>query len=96
MGVRRPGREADHSPPSSTENKNAWSYTSTSQYVFMAWCLVKRRDNFTFYLYLTCHKITPVVTFCVRGNEYSGSIITKLLVQENSYQLPKEALVSCS
>jgi hypothetical protein len=28
--------------------KNAWSYTSTPQYIFMAWCLVKRRDNFTF------------------------------------------------
>jgi hypothetical protein len=29
VGVKRPGREADHSPPSSTEVKNAWSYTST-------------------------------------------------------------------
>jgi hypothetical protein len=28
-GVKRPGREADHSPPSSTEVSNAWSYTST-------------------------------------------------------------------
>jgi hypothetical protein len=28
--------------------KNAWSYTSTPQYIFMAWCLVKHRDNFTF------------------------------------------------
>jgi hypothetical protein len=25
-----------------------WRYTSTPQYVFMAWCLVKHRDNFTF------------------------------------------------
>jgi hypothetical protein len=32
--------------------KNAWSYTSTPQYVFMAWCLVKHRDNFTFTLLL--------------------------------------------
>jgi hypothetical protein len=37
----RPGREADRSPPSSTEVRNAWSYTSTPRYVFMAWCLVK-------------------------------------------------------
>jgi hypothetical protein len=29
LGVKRLGREADHSPPSSTEVKNAWSYTST-------------------------------------------------------------------
>jgi hypothetical protein len=28
-GVKRPGREADHSPPSSAEVKNAWGYTST-------------------------------------------------------------------
>jgi hypothetical protein len=43
--VKRPGRDADHSPPSSAE-VNAWSYTSTPQYAFMAWCLVKHRDNF--------------------------------------------------
>jgi hypothetical protein len=30
LGVKRPGREADHSPPSSAEVKNAWSYISTS------------------------------------------------------------------
>jgi hypothetical protein len=29
LGIKRPGREADHSPPSSTEVKHAWSYTST-------------------------------------------------------------------
>jgi hypothetical protein len=40
-GVKRPQREADHSPPSSAEVKDAWSYTSTPQYVFMAWCSVK-------------------------------------------------------
>jgi hypothetical protein len=28
-GVKRPGREADHSPPTSVEVKNAWSYIST-------------------------------------------------------------------
>jgi hypothetical protein len=28
-GVKRPGGEADHSPPSSAEVKNAWSYTFT-------------------------------------------------------------------
>jgi hypothetical protein len=45
-GAQRSGREADHSPPSSAEVKNAWSCTSAPQYVFMAWCLVKHRDNF--------------------------------------------------
>jgi hypothetical protein len=29
LGVKRPGCESDHSPPSSAEVKNAWSYIST-------------------------------------------------------------------
>jgi hypothetical protein len=28
LGVKRPGREADHSPPSSADVKDEWSYTS--------------------------------------------------------------------
>jgi hypothetical protein len=47
LGVKRPGREAYHSPTSNAE-ASAWSYTSTPPYVFMAWCLVQHRDNFTF------------------------------------------------
>jgi hypothetical protein len=35
-GVNWPGREADHSPPTSAEVKNTWSYTFTPPYVFMA------------------------------------------------------------
>jgi len=38
LRVKRPGRETDHSPPSS------------AQYAFVAWCLVKHRDNFTLIL----------------------------------------------
>jgi hypothetical protein len=58
LRVKRPGREADHSPPSSTEVKNAWNYTSTPQYAFMGWCLVKHRDNFTFpYLYAKNNRV---------------------------------------
>jgi hypothetical protein len=30
------GREADHSPPTSSELKKMWIYTSTSPYAFMA------------------------------------------------------------
>jgi hypothetical protein len=46
-GVKRPGRVADLSPPSRVEVWNAWSYTSTTPYTFMAWCLVKHRGDFT-------------------------------------------------
>jgi hypothetical protein len=34
-GVKRPGYEADHSPPSA-EVKKIWMYTSTPPYAFMA------------------------------------------------------------
>jgi hypothetical protein len=30
LGVKQPGRGADHSNPSSAEVKNEWSYTSTT------------------------------------------------------------------
>jgi hypothetical protein len=55
LGVKRPVREADHSPLSSAEVKNAWSHTSTPQYVFMAWCSVKAQGQlylFTFFYFL--------------------------------------------
>jgi hypothetical protein len=51
-GVKRQGREADHSPPTSAEVKKTWIYKSTLPYIFMAYCLVKHRDNFTFILLL--------------------------------------------
>jgi hypothetical protein len=35
-GVKRSGREADHSPPTSAEVKNTWIYTFTLLYVFRA------------------------------------------------------------
>jgi hypothetical protein len=48
-GVKRPGREADHSAQTSAEVEKMWIYTSTSPYAFMAYCLlVKHRDNITF------------------------------------------------
>jgi hypothetical protein len=46
-GVKKPEREADHSPRSTTYVKNMWNYTSTSKF-FMAWCSIKHKDNFTF------------------------------------------------
>jgi hypothetical protein len=35
-GVKRPGREADHPPPTSAEVKKILIYTSTPHYAFMA------------------------------------------------------------
>jgi hypothetical protein len=35
-GVKRPERQADHSPPASAEVKKMWIYTSTPPYALMA------------------------------------------------------------
>jgi hypothetical protein len=50
LGVKWLGREADHSPPSSAEVKNAWNYTSLPQYAFLTWFSVKKAQG---QLYLT-------------------------------------------
>jgi hypothetical protein len=34
--IKRPGHEANHSPPPSAEISNAWDYTSSPLYIFMA------------------------------------------------------------
>jgi len=51
LGVERPGREADHSPPSSAKIKNEWGYNSTPQIPLHGVVLskAKHRDNFTFF-----------------------------------------------
>jgi hypothetical protein len=43
-GVKRSGREDD---PTSYEVNKAWNYTSTPTFVFIGWCFIKYRDNFT-------------------------------------------------
>jgi hypothetical protein len=48
--LKRPGRETDHLPPSRAELKNAGVVSPLLQYVYMAWCFDKHRDNFTFTL----------------------------------------------
>jgi hypothetical protein len=43
-GVKRSGRETDHSSPTNADVKITWLFISTSPYVFM---VVKHRDKFT-------------------------------------------------
>jgi len=64
LGLKRPGSEADQSPPSSAEVKNVWSYTSAPQYAFMEWCLVKSQGQLYFYLYIYLK-----VIFCTSSAE---------------------------
>jgi hypothetical protein len=75
--VKRPWREANNSSPSIAEFKNVQSSTYTRQYVFMAWYLVKYRDNYTFtfrfLLDWTGSEQGPVAGSCKDGNELSVS-----------------------
>jgi hypothetical protein len=50
LRIKREGREADHSPLSSAEVKNTWSYISSLPYVFMAWCFNYRIVLLAWYL----------------------------------------------
>jgi hypothetical protein len=51
LGVKRQESEAEDAPPSSAEVKNAWSYTSTPLYVFIAWCSVKAQGKLYLYIW---------------------------------------------
>jgi hypothetical protein len=98
LGVKQPWHEADHSPPSSAEIKNVWSISPLPQYVFMVWCLVKHRDNFTFYL---CSELKDTDMNLQRYNKINSkikrnfgthiSMETKLCLHSN---IPKATLIT--
>lgn len=48
LGVKQPARESNYSPSSSTENRNAWSYTATALCASLFCCLIWNRGNFVF------------------------------------------------
>jgi hypothetical protein len=45
QGVKRPGREADHSSPASAEVKKIWVYTSTPPDAFMGKCFISEAQG---------------------------------------------------
>jgi hypothetical protein len=47
-GLKRMGREADHSPQSDAETRNTFSYTSCPPTVLLMWCLIKHNENFIY------------------------------------------------
>jgi hypothetical protein len=75
-GVKRPGRDTDHSPPFNAEVKNASSYTSTPQYAFMAWCSVKGQGQLYLYFYLLIGKLTIRSTniFLINSKDGTGNL----------------------
>jgi len=74
LGVKRPVREGDHSPPSSTKVMNAWNYTSTSP-TGLHGVVLTRRDSFTFFLpYCYHYKLTDPWNVCMYKIWHSGII----------------------
>jgi hypothetical protein len=63
--VKLPGHEPDHSSPSSAEVKNVWLYISTPQYVFVAFCLIKHRNNFYVKLLENTRSFCPTTEYHV-------------------------------
>jgi len=66
LGVKQTGCEADHSPPSSTEVKNAWNYTSTPSYIFMVWCFITQGDNCFYLIHMAT--VWLLHTACLEGH----------------------------
>jgi hypothetical protein len=66
LRIKRPAREADHSPPSRAEVKKVWSHTSTPP-TFIAWCFVEHRDKSNMFPFFTtfwkCLKFIACGTF---------------------------------
>jgi hypothetical protein len=61
-----PEREADSSPPRSTEVKNTWVCTFIPPYVFLSWWLIKQKGEFN------SVRLLPVLQ--QRG---SGAVVSK-------------------
>jgi hypothetical protein len=79
-GVKRPVREADHSPPTTAEAESI--YTSNSPYVFTAWYPVKHRDKCIF-IFLPQTLRVHFIQNCSKGNNnkmesrsYEGTALT--------------------
>jgi hypothetical protein len=53
-GIKQPRRDSNHSPPSSYEVKNVWSYISTPPYVCMARCIVRTSEGRSRVTVATC------------------------------------------
>jgi hypothetical protein len=77
LRVKQPGHEADHSPPLMLRSRTHGAIPAILQYIFMTWCLVKHRVNFTFIFYLvfySCMGVKLLLScreehrFCLRTN----------------------------
>jgi hypothetical protein len=75
LGVKRPEREANHSPPSSAEVKGCVElYLHSPKMPSWRDAHVKHRDNFTFYLYLLESHLRMIIALA-RWHEWYDNLI---------------------
>ena len=69
--------EPNHSLPFSAKVKNAVSCISTSPYAFLAWCVLKHRDNFNDAELQDCYVQTcnMVVQKCPEAQSWTGYLM---------------------
>jgi hypothetical protein len=98
LGVNRPRREADHSPPSGAEVRNTWSYTSTPQYAFMAWCLVKAQGQLRLRLlnWCPCGDERSVTLFIHNAPLWAEQYITSHYTQNRKKKKTSKSCYSSS
>jgi hypothetical protein len=77
LAVKRPGCEADHSPPSSAEVKECVELYLHSPNTFMAWCSIEAQGLLYFYLFPrdTLHCSVSYVHTYVRTRTYTHTQI---------------------
>jgi len=77
LGVKWPGRKANHSTPSSAEVKNVCTYTFTPTYIFMVWCLIEDETSSWHGTQLSTETTLPLL-YLVYRSQSSGYTMRSL------------------
>jgi hypothetical protein len=87
-GVKRQGREADHSPPTSAEVKKMWIYTSPHTPSWRGALLLRHRDNFT----LPCHRRLSLLSYSLPCQKCSCiSLLSHVNYTTRAFQSPSRS-----
>jgi hypothetical protein len=81
LGLKRPVCEADHSPPSSAEVKNAWSYTSTPQHAFCCYKVKSLPPAWGFGVGLTTpHREKRLIAKCYTDSRNWQALVNTVMI----------------
>ena len=108
LEVKRPGCEAEHSPPSDAEVKNSWSYTSSPTYICIVhgqFCLIRGQVHVKYKLVLmrfaaknkiTNHflpKIVPYSVMVVSVQLYRHEMSSMMVYVHSVFKLTPDVTV---